>query len=71
LIDDFTWRDGDRIVRFGRGAVADAGDLLGNHYVLLTTERAADSAPEIVARAAVVHHVPGGPVDEVAGDLLK
>jgi alcohol dehydrogenase class IV len=71
LIDDFTWRDGDRIVRFGRGALADAGDLLGDHYVLLTTERAADSAPEIGARAAAVHHVPSGRVDEVAGDLLE
>ena len=71
MIDDFTWRDGDRIVRFGRGAMADAGDLLGDGYVLLTTERAAGSAPDVVARAAVVHHVPSGRVDEVAGDLLE
>jgi alcohol dehydrogenase class IV len=70
LIDDFTWRDGDRIVRFGRGAIADAGDLLGEGYVLLTTERAAGSAPEVVARATAVHHVPSGRVDEIAGDLL-
>jgi alcohol dehydrogenase class IV len=70
LIDDFTWRDGDRLVRFGRGAVADAGDLLGDQYVLLTTERAAALAPDVVARAAVVHHVPSGRVDEVAADLL-
>jgi alcohol dehydrogenase class IV len=70
LIDDFTWRDGDRIVRFGRGAIADAGDLLGDGYVLLTTARAERSAPDVVARAAAVHHVPGGRVDEVAGDLL-
>jgi alcohol dehydrogenase class IV len=70
LIDDFTWRDGDRLVRFGRGAVADAGDLLGDQYVLLTTERAAALAPDVVARAAVVRHVPSGRVDEVAADLL-
>jgi alcohol dehydrogenase class IV len=70
VIDDFTWRDGDRVVRFGRGAIADAGDLLGDGYVLLTTERAEDAAPDVVARAAAVHHVPGGRVDEVAGDLL-
>ena len=38
---DFTWRDGERIVRFGRGALADAPDLLGDGYVLLTTPRAA------------------------------
>ena len=69
-MDDFTWRDGDRVVRFGRGAIADAGELLGDRYVLLTTERGQATAPDVVARAAAVHHVPGGRVDEVAGDLL-
>jgi alcohol dehydrogenase class IV len=71
LIDDFTWRDGERIVRFGRGAIADAGELLGDGYVLLTTERAAGSAPDVVDRAAAVHHVPTGRVDDVAADLLE
>jgi alcohol dehydrogenase class IV len=71
LADDFTWRDGDRVIRFGRGAIADAGDLLGDGYVLLTTERAAGSAPDVVARAAAVHYVPTGRVDDVAGDLLE
>ena len=70
MIDDFTWRDGDRVVRFGRGALAEAGELLGDGYVLFTTERGEGSAPEVVARATAVHHVPGGRVDEVAGDLL-
>ena len=68
---DFTWRDGERIVRFGRGALADAPDLLGDGYVLLTTPRAAASAPAVVAGAAAVHHVAAGRVDEVAGDLLR
>jgi alcohol dehydrogenase class IV len=68
--DDFTWRDGERVVRFGRGAVADAPELLDPGYVLLTTERGAGSAPDVVAGAAAVHHVPEGLVDEVAGDLL-
>jgi alcohol dehydrogenase class IV len=68
---DFTWRDGERIVRFGRGALADAPQLLDDGYVLLTTERAATSAPEVVAGAAAVHHVPVGRVDEVAGDLRE
>ena len=66
---DFTWRDGERIVRFGRGALAEAPDLLGDGYVLLTTPRAAASAPAVVDGAAAVHHVPAGRVDEVAGDL--
>jgi alcohol dehydrogenase class IV len=67
---DFTWRDGERIVRFGRGAVAEAPDLLDDGYVLLTTRRARESAPAVVSGAAAVHHVPAGRVDEVAGDLL-
>jgi alcohol dehydrogenase class IV len=68
---DFTWRDGDRIIRFGRGAIAEAGELLGDDYVLLTTPRAAEQAPAIAADARAVHHVPTGRVDEVAGDLLE
>ncbi|HEY7618464.1 MAG TPA: iron-containing alcohol dehydrogenase [Solirubrobacteraceae bacterium] len=67
---DFTWHDGERIVRFGRGALADAPGLLGDGYVLLTTQRAAATAPAIADRAAAVHHVPDGRVDEAAGDLL-
>jgi alcohol dehydrogenase class IV len=67
---DFTWHDGERIVRFGRGALAEAPDLLGDGYVLLTTPRAQASAPAVTAGAAAVHHVPTGRVDEVAGDLL-
>jgi alcohol dehydrogenase class IV len=70
LIHDFTWRDGDRVVRFGRGAIADAPTLLPDSYVLLTTERAATSAPDVVERAAAVHHVPTGRVDDVAADVL-
>jgi alcohol dehydrogenase class IV len=66
----FTWHDGDRIVRFGRGALADANTLLGDGYTLLTTQRAADSAPNVVANAQAVHHVPTGRVDDVAADLL-
>ena len=68
---DFTWRDGERVVRFGRGALADAPGLLDDGYVLLTTERAATSAPEVVAGAAAVHHVAVGRVDDVAGDLRE
>jgi alcohol dehydrogenase class IV len=71
VIGDFTWRDGDRIVRFGRGALDEARALLGEGYTLLTTERAAASAAEVVAGAAAVHHVAAGRVDEVAGDLLE
>jgi alcohol dehydrogenase class IV len=71
VIHDFTWRDGERLVRFGRGALADAPGLLGDDYALLTTERAAAMAPAIADGAAAVHLVPAGRVDEIAGDLLE
>lgn len=71
MIDDFTWRDGERLVRFGRGTLSEAAELLGEPYVLLTTERAAGSAPAVVAGATQVHHVPAGRVEDVAGDLLE
>lgn len=66
----FTWRDGDRTIRFGRGAIADAPDLLGGGYALVTTQRALDAAPQIGAAAAAVHVIGPGRVDELAGDLL-
>lgn len=68
--DPFTWNDGDRVVRFGRGALDDAPELLGDGYVLLTTPRARSTAPAVVAGAAAVHDVPPGRVDELAAGLL-
>ena len=67
---DFSWRDGERLVRFGRGAVADAAALLDEPYELLTTARAEGSAPAVVAGAARVHHVAPGLVDELSAELL-
>jgi len=67
---DFTWMDGPRTIRFGRGALTDAPDLLGEGYALLTTERARASAPAVVARARSVHLLGGGFVDQLARDLL-
>jgi maleylacetate reductase len=67
----FTIRDGERTIRFGRGAAAEAAGLLAdagfNGYMLLTTPRAAGSAPlEPVATV----EVPPGPVDELSAALL-
>jgi alcohol dehydrogenase class IV len=78
MTDGFTWKDGERTIRFGRGAAGTARELLGDGYTLLTTPRAEAAAPGVVAGAAAVHHVAGGPVDELAeglrgtvsGDLL-
>jgi alcohol dehydrogenase class IV len=65
----FTWRDGDRVVRFGRGALAGAPALVPAPYALLTTPRARAVAPALVAGAAEVHDVPQGLVDEVSAHM--
>jgi alcohol dehydrogenase class IV len=67
--DAFTWQDGERTIRFGRGTVATAGELLGDGYTLLTTARTERMAPHVVAAAATVHHVRPGRVDEIAEEL--
>ena len=67
---DFTWIDGERLIRFARGAAATAGDLIAGRgferFALLTTPRAAAQAPELAAAAGEVLHVPSGPVPEAA-----
>ena len=54
--ESFTMRDGERTIRFGEGSAAEAPDLLSEHgfgeYTLLTTPRAAGSAPLEPARDA-------------------
>ena len=66
----FTWVDGERLIRYGPGVMADALDLLAGRgferFALLTTERAAQQAPALAAAADVVLHVPGGGVPEAA-----
>jgi maleylacetate reductase len=68
--DDFTFVDGERVVRFGAGALGEAPGLLAGRgfegYGLLTTERALGSAPVLGDNAATVLHVPSGPVPEAA-----
>src|SRR4051794_13847635 len=70
---DFTWLDGERLIRFAAGAVADAPALLGAHgmdaYALLTTQRALASAPALAEGAEAVLYVPAGRVDEVSASL--
>ena len=67
----FTWQDGERTIRFGRGTAAEAiGVLGGPGYALLTTARARSAAPDVVEAAAAVIEVAPGRVDELAGELL-
>ncbi|MDQ6805738.1 MAG: hypothetical protein M3065_12395, partial [Actinomycetota bacterium] len=65
----FRWHDGERLVVFGRGTLAEAGSLLGTDYALLTTPRAAVAAPELADAAESVHEVGRGRVDELAAEL--
>ncbi|HEY1595258.1 MAG TPA: iron-containing alcohol dehydrogenase [Thermoleophilaceae bacterium] len=68
--DHFTWYDGERLIRYGAGALADAPRLLQQRgfsgYALLTTERAAGAARELLTGAGVVLEVPPGSVPDAA-----
>ncbi|HTX31491.1 MAG TPA: iron-containing alcohol dehydrogenase [Solirubrobacteraceae bacterium] len=65
----FRWRDGERLIVFGRGRLSEAPDLLDEPFTLLTTSRARALVPDLVGLAAGVHEVPAGRVDEIAGEL--
>lgn len=69
-MDSFTWKDGERIIRFGRGTVDSAHELIGEGYLLLVTARGRGIVPQLEARAGTVVEVPGGFVDEIAAELL-
>jgi alcohol dehydrogenase class IV len=70
VAEGFTWRDGDRTYRFGPAAIDDAPALLGDGYTLITTARSRGAAPALSDRAAHVHELPPGYVEDTAGDLL-
>ena len=58
MVRAFDWRDGERLIRFGRGVAADPVAALGGPgYLLLTTPRAAGALPARREAAAAVHHV--------------
>ena len=69
----FTWIDGERLVRFGSGVLDEAPDLLAargfERYALLTTERAEQASPDLVAGAEVVLQVPAGAVPDIAATV--
>ena len=71
----FTWRDGDRLVVFREGALAEALQVLEahdwGHFELLTTSRALGTAPiELPEAAVAVHEVPPGRVADVSAPIL-
>jgi maleylacetate reductase len=65
----FRWQDGERLIVFGRGGLDQVDELLPGGYVLLTTPRAAAGAPALVEKAAALHQVDPGRVDELAAEL--
>jgi alcohol dehydrogenase class IV len=71
LSRDFTWQDGDRTIRFGRGALGEATDILRSGYVLLTTPRGRELAPNVVDAADEVHDIPDGYVETLADDVVE
>ena len=73
---DFTWRDDQRTVYFRAGVIADSPEIIAAHgfeeYELLTTERAMGAAPiELAEESSCFHHVPPGPVNEVAARMIE
>jgi maleylacetate reductase len=69
MTERFRHVDAARTIVFGRGALEDALDLLGEGYALLTTRRAAAAVPLVVERAAQVVYVPPGQVPPVAASV--
>jgi alcohol dehydrogenase class IV len=65
----FRWQDGDRTIVFARGALAEGSELLEPGFVLLTTPRWSAAVPGLTERAASIHEIPSGRVDELAGSL--
>jgi maleylacetate reductase len=70
----FTWRDANRTVIFGQGALEGAAETLAEHgfaqFDLLSTPRALSEADRLAAAASDVHEVPPGGVPEAAAALL-
>jgi alcohol dehydrogenase class IV len=72
---DFSWRDGERIVVFRRGALAAAPAILREHgwdeFDLLSTERALAEAPHKLQSIGSIHLVPPGGVPEAAKAIMS
>jgi maleylacetate reductase len=69
MSDAFRHVESARTIVFGSGALDESGDLIGESYTLLTTQRAAATAPAVLVRATSVVEVPSGHVDALAAQL--
>ncbi len=69
-VEPFVWRDGERVIHFGRGVFAQAHTHVGSApYAVITTERARGLAPLLMEGAHTAHLVGPGRVDELAAEL--
>jgi len=68
--DPFDWRDGDRLVLFGRGRAGEAAERAPRPFTLMTTARARAATPEFEQAADAVVEVPPGRVDEISAELI-
>jgi alcohol dehydrogenase class IV len=71
----FTWLDGERVVVFREGALAEALEILRGqgweHFELLSTPRALAEAPvSLPEAAAAAHEVPPGRVADVSAEII-
>jgi maleylacetate reductase len=69
MSETFRHVESARTIVFGPAALASSAELIGEGYTLLSTTRAAASAPEVLRRAATMIEVPAGPVDVVSAQL--
>jgi maleylacetate reductase len=69
MSDAFRHVEVARTIVFGPGVLVAGSDLIGEHYTLLSTPRAAGIAPAVVERADTMVEVPAGQVDAVAAEL--
>ena len=72
---EFTWVDGERLIRFAGTALADGQELLRDRgfdgYALVSTDRALEQVPSVRERATAVLTVPRGPVPEAAAAIRR
>jgi alcohol dehydrogenase class IV len=68
-VEHFAQVEHDRTIVFGRGALAESADRVGEGFVLLSTPRGRASVGWVAERAARVVDVPDGRVDEIAASL--
>jgi maleylacetate reductase len=69
MSETFRHVESTRSIVFGPGTLTSSKELIGEGYTLLSTTRAAASAPEVLERAATMIEVPAGPVDVVSAQL--